>query len=46
MENWESHYFGPREISQPTAIEREEGELYALMRTWHEDPAKKIFVAK
>jgi len=41
MENRESPYSDPGNI-QPTAIEREKGELYALMRTWHEDPAKRF----
>ncbi len=28
--------------AQPTVIQREDGELYALMRTWHEDPVKRF----
>ncbi len=27
---------------QPTVIARENGHLYALMRTWHEDPTKRF----
>jgi predicted neuraminidase len=27
---------------QPTVIARRQNELYALMRTWHEDPAKRF----
>ena len=27
---------------QPSVIQREDGTLYALMRTWHEDPTKRF----
>jgi predicted neuraminidase len=30
------------ENAQPTVIERSNGDLYALMRTWHDDPAKRF----